>query len=382
MSSDLNRLRHAASGAGFRVTLDHVTSLDALAEPIDDPLDGSLEGPLEGHPETDDSLVWRRRARDIDPSRRRKRAPLFRDSTEEALGRIASESLAEAAESGLPMTYRPARFETVWLASSLRSFYDQELIVDVLAQVKGGKEANVYRCRAHPRAGGGLVAAKVYRPRRLRNLANDRLYREGRPVLTADGRPVKTTDHRILRAIGKKTAFGLEVKHTSWLMYEYATLEQLHRAGGAVPEPLGANENAILMGYRGDEREAAPTLQEVSLGRREARSLFAEALRNVELLLSLGLVHGDLSAYNILYWEGAITLIDFPQVTSVHGNPSARTILDRDLRRVGEYFARQGVRSDSARLAADLWERYGAKDYPEPQLDPDSLEEVDEDDED
>lgn len=172
------------------------------------------------------------------------------------------------------MTYQPARFEDGWLRSSLRSFYDQELIVDVVAQVKGGKEANVYRCRAHPRTGAELLAAKVYRPRQFRNLSNDQLYREGRSILTGDGRPARATDQRMTRALRKKTAFGVQIQHTSWLMYEYTTLERLNRAGGAVPKPIGANENALLMSYQGDARQAAPALQEIRLSRREAAPLF------------------------------------------------------------------------------------------------------------
>ena len=295
-----------------------------------------------------------------------RRRHAFRDSFEGEHGRIIS-SVGEAEEeAAYPMSYQPARFEGPWLRSSLRSFYDQELIADVLAQVKGGKEANVYRCRAHPHLGRELLAAKVYRPRQFRNLANDRLYREGREVLTASGQPVKPTDDRVMRAIGKKTPFGVQVQHTSWLMHEYTTLERLHRAGGAVPEPLAANENAILMGYQGDEKQAAPALQEVRLGKREAQKLFREVLRNVELLLQHGLVHGDLSAYNILYWEGRITLIDFPQVASVHANRNARAILERDVKRVCQYFARQGVPTDPVGIAERLWAPYGEKNYGEP----------------
>lgn len=311
---------------------------------------------------------WERRLRPHEPERRPRPKGLvaFRDSFEERRERLTPELTAGGEESGYAMTYQPARFEASWLRSSLRSFYDQELIVDVLAQVKGGKEANVYRCVAHPRTGAALLAAKVYRPRKFRNLANDRIYREGRPVLTVDGRPAKPTDNRIVRAIGKKTPFGVQVQHTSWLMHEYVTLQRLHRAGGAVPEPFGANENAILMGYQGDARRAAPTLQEVSLGRREARALFAEVLRNVELMLQHGIIHGDLSAYNVLYWAGRVTLIDFPQVSFVQANRNAPLILQRDVRRICEYFVRQGVRSDPGATFERLWERYGERDYGEP----------------
>jgi RIO kinase 1 len=117
--------------------------------------------------------------------------------------------------------------------------------------------------------------------------------------LTPDGRPVKRTDHRLMRALGKNTAFGKQVSHTSWLMYEFTTLQRLSELGAAVPKPVAANENAMLMANCGDKRQAAPTLSSVRLGAAEARQLFEEVLRNIALMLAQGLVHGDLSAYNI-----------------------------------------------------------------------------------
>ena len=261
-------------------------------------------------------------------------------------------------EGGFNTTYQPARYESEWLLASLRPFYDEHLISDVLAQVKGGKEASVYRCTAHPGIGAELLAAKVYRPRMFRNLRNDKLYREGRVVLTAEGRAVKRTDHRIMRALGKKTAFGAQVQHTSWLMYEYTTMERLYQAGGAVPRPVAVGENAILMSYYGDDRRAAPTLNEITLARKEAERLFQAVLGNIELLLQHGLIHGDLSAYNLLYWQGQVTLIDFPQVTAVRTNANAAFILQRDITRVCEYFARQGVACDPIAIMNDLWGRY------------------------
>lgn len=327
-----------------------------------------------------DALVeewWDPRWQGADSTMRRARRPIFRDTTEGRHGRVVDE-VADPG-TGYRMTYKPARFEEVWLRSSLRSFYEQEMIVDVVSQVKGGKEANVYRCQAHPRTGFDLLAAKVYRPRKFRNLANDRAYREGRPVLTGDGRPVKATDNRIIRALNKKAGFGVQVQHTSWLMYEVTTLQKLRQAGAAVPEVISANENAILMGYRGDAQGAAPALQEVRLKPTEARRLLAEVLRNVELLLQHGLVHGDLSAFNILYWQGDITLIDFPQVVDVHANRNAFPILQRDVRRVCEYFARQGVHRDPNAIAGTFWERYGEQDYGEPDVEDLDADEPEED---
>ncbi len=275
---------------------------------------------------------------------------------------IADLAATTGLEGGFTPTYKPARWEAVWLLDSLRPFYEQDQISDVEAQIKGGKEASVYRCVAHPSIGEGLLAAKVYRPRQFRNLRNDKMYREDRPILTADGRPVKRSDHRIMRAVGKKTAFGVQVTHTSWLMYEFTTMERLYRAGGAVPRPVAAGENAILMTYYGDRNLAAPTLNEISLARDEAGSLFDEVLRNIELMLRRGVIHGDLSAYNILYWEGKVVLIDFPQITDSFTNRHAREILQRDIERVCEYFRRQGVRSDATALLNDLWTRHVRED--------------------
>jgi RIO kinase 1 len=303
---------------------------------------------------------WGGYAERYDPSFERERGPRKAKSPAKRPPRIEDVAEARGLEAGFHISYHPARFEKIWLEDSLRSFFDQELITDVVANVKGGKEASVYRCVGHPTTGAPLLAVKVYRPRQFRNLRNDAMYKEGRAVLTADGRAAKNTDHRLLRALGKKTTFGQQVSHTSWLMYEYTTLERLHAAGAAVPKPYAVNDNALLMSYHGDERMAAPILQSVRLEKAEARALFDEVLRNVELMLQLGLIHGDLSGYNILYWEGAITLIDFPQVTNSHNNRSAHAILSRDIIRVCEYFATQGVRRDPAAITDDLWGRYVA----------------------
>jgi RIO kinase 1 len=257
------------------------------------------------------------------------------------------------------LTYKPSRHERVWLLESLRPFYEQGLITDVQALVKGGKEASVYRCAAAPVLGIPYIAAKVYRPRQFRNLRNDSLYRNGRPVLTADGRQVKNSDTRIMRALGKKSDFGVAVQHTSWLMYEYTTLDSLLQKGARVPKPYASAENALLMEYVGDGEQPAPTLIEVKLEPDEAKPLFDEVMRNIEVMLANDLIHGDLSAYNILYWEGNVTLIDFPQVTLRRSNPEAFAIFERDVTRVCDYFSRQGiVTDDPSERAARLWKKY------------------------
>ncbi len=261
-------------------------------------------------------------------------------------------------EGGFETTYVPGLFEEGWLLQSLRMFYDMDYVSDVLGRVRGGKEASVYRCAATPKTGVELAAAKVYRPRMFRNLRNDKTYREGRRHLKANGKAVKATDHRLMRAIGKKTRMGVQVEHTSWLMYEYNTLQTLYEVGASVPKPLAASDNAILMGYCGDSDMAAPTLNAVTLDDGEAEPLFAEVMRNIELMLQQGLIHGDLSAYNILYWNGEVTLIDFPQVVEYQRNTNAYMILRRDILRVCEYFASQGYEQDAQTLTDQLWNEY------------------------
>lgn len=254
-------------------------------------------------------------------------------------------------------TYKAARFEEWWLLESLGDFYEHKWISDVLHRLKGGKEASVYLCRGSDAADGRLVAAKVYRPRMLRNLKNDAMYRTGRIDLDQDGNALfKEAD---VNAIVKRTKYGEELRHQSWIAYEFKTLETLYEAGADVPKPYAMEKNAILMQYIGDESRAAPQLNTVGLGRDEARQLFDRVVLDLNLLLDHQRIHGDLSAYNILYWAGNLTLIDFPQVVQPDMNPSAWMIFLRDVTRICQYFDAQGVKCDGRRLATELWTSHG-----------------------
>ena len=278
-------------------------------------------------------------------------------------------------------TYPASRFERTWLLDSLGSFYTNGWIADVLRIVKGGKEASVYLCQGAPAAGNELVAAKVYRPRSLRNLRNDHLYREGRANLDAEGREI--FDDGMLHAMRQKTRYGQELLHTSWIEHEVATLKRLLQVGADVPKVYTSDHNAILMSYIGENGMPAPALNEINLEPEEVVPLFERTLHNIELMLANQRIHGDLSAYNILYWEGAITLIDFPQAIHPEQNRSAYKIFERDVVRVCEYFAAQqpdgwgtGARSASPlrprKLAADLWTAHRYRILPE--IDPAMLD--------
>jgi RIO kinase 1 len=114
-----------------------------------------------------------------------------------------------------------------------------------------------------------------------------------------------------------------------------------------------------MMEYIGDLVQPAPTLNTIRLTLGEARELFDRVVLNLNLLLANQRIHGDLSAYNILYWDGDITLIDFPQVVQPEANPSAWLIFQRDVTRICQYFVAQGVKTNPRKLAADLWTSHG-----------------------
>ena len=189
------------------------------------------------------------------------------------------------------------------------------------------------------------------------------LYREGRENLDDEGRVV--LDDGKLKAMRQRTQYGQDLLHQSWIAYEFTAMQTLHAAGADVPEPYTMAGNAILMGHIGDFDEAAPTLNEIDLDRKEARSIFERVIHNLDILLANDVVHGDLSAYNILYWGGDIALIDFPQVISPKINRNAFRIFERDVTRVCEYFSGQRVEIDPYKLARKLWTAHGLRLRPD-----------------
>jgi len=254
-------------------------------------------------------------------------------------------------------TYKAARFEEAWLLDSLVEIANHQKISDVLRKVKAGKEASVYLCKSGEEIDAPYVAAKIYRPRSLRNLKNDAQYRVGRVDLDEDGAALwKRAD---VDAIAKRSSYGEEIRHHSWIAYEFTTMELLYAAGADVPKPYAMEKNAIVMDFVGDAATAAPVLSAVDLDVSEARVLLDRVVHNVEIMLANNRIHGDLYAYNILYWDGDIKLIDFPQVVLPEGNPAAWNIFQRDVIRVCDYFSAQGVHCDARKIAADLWTARG-----------------------
>lgn len=251
--------------------------------------------------------------------------------------------------------------ERAWIREHLASFYEKELIIDVVRRVKAGKEATVYTCSAHPSTGKAFFAAKLYRQRSLRSSKNTGLYQQGRTLLDEDGNAAKRKG-RLDKAIGQKSARGKAAAQTSWIMHEFTLLQALHARGADVPEPIEHADQALLMEFIGEGEDAAPTLNDVEIESTEAQRLFERVIFNVELLLEMGWAHGDLSPFNILNHRGRVVLIDFPQVVDCRSNPRARAIFQRDIERVAAYFERFGWSVDARQLAGELWSRHIAEE--------------------
>jgi RIO kinase 1 len=252
-------------------------------------------------------------------------------------------------------TYTPTDPERIYLIESLGAFFEDQWLSDILYKVRVGKEATCYCCRAHPETGMDLIAAKVYRPGALRAMRNDWYYRIGRELNTG-GRGVAYRG-RVQRALKKHTRFGKQVERISWSSNEFTLLTKLHGLGADVPKPLASSENAILMEFLGDEVRGAPTLHMVRLDPTEARSLFDRIMGNITLMLREYIVHADLSAHNILYWNGSACVIDMPQAILADRHPGAFELLARDVDRACQYFKKQGVDCDPIAISIDLWNR-------------------------
>ena len=236
-----------------------------------------------------------------------------------------------------------------WILSSLTSFYNANLITDVLRELRSGKEATVYLCRAHPGTDKEYLAAKIYRPRIFRSLKNDAVYRNNRH---------NVVDRRLRKATQNNTRLGRAVRVDNWIRYEYQTQCMVYDAGCDVPKPVGQYGNAVLMEYIGDEAAPAPMLRHVSIRPEEARIAFDRLIDNIRLFLSCDRIHGDLSPYNILYWRGEMKIIDFAQAVDARAEQDVLPLLFRDVNHVARYFTQHGLTLDPDSLARKLWSRY------------------------
>ena len=238
------------------------------------------------------------------------------------------------------------------LLAHLTPLIEDKLIEEVIRPIKSGKEAVVYCCRAHESLGGELIAAKIYRPVERRSFKRDAIYQQGRE---RGARP----DARTLRALGKKTKRGRLHKFSAWIAHEMRTMTLLYQANADVPEPIERMGPVILMQYFGDEQAPAPVLVNVTLDADEVTTIYQQILRNVELFLVQHRVHADLSAYNMLYVDDHIVIIDFPQAVDPRYNDDAFDLLVRDLKNVNTFFKDYEIEVvDPFYHTLDLWRKH------------------------
>jgi len=201
---------------------------------------------------------------------------------------------------------------------ALQALIEDGVIDEVLRPLKSGKEAAVYVVRC----GEQVRCAKVYKDMAQRSFQQRVQYQEGR----------KVRGSREARAIGKASKYGRRQQETAWKNTEVDALYRLRDAGVRVPEPHGYFHGVLVMELVTDSAGfSAPRLGEVELDADEARSFHRILVRQVVRMLCCGLIHGDLSAYNVLVGEHGPVVIDFPQVVDAGGNNAARAMLLRDV---------------------------------------------------
>jgi RIO kinase 1 len=216
-----------------------------------------------------------------------------------------------------------------WLADAPYEDHD-------LGVLKAGKESEVYLVSRTGPTRTCLMAEKRFKPRLQRGFRNDYQY------VGVWGEGTRHED----RAMKKRTRFGQEFLQWKWMAHEWATLRRLHDAGVTVPPPVEQVENGYRMAFIGDGDRAAPRLSDVDLDLLTARRVWRELQREVRRMLDAELVHGDLSAFNVLWWHQRAVIIDFSQAVDAVTHPAARDLLRRDVERTAAYFRRQGVAID------------------------------------
>ena len=231
---------------------------------------------------------------------------------------------------------------------ALQGLLEARHIDEVLFPLKSGKEATVYVTRKNGGDAPRLLAAKVYRDLQHRSFRRDGIYRTGWVV----------DDERLARAIAGKTRTGREALFGMWVGEEAQMLRRARSAGADVPAVVTATSSVILMEYLGDEEVRAPALAELQLTPEEAEEVFAQVMAGLTALLRANVIHADLSAYNVLCWEGRAVLIDFPQAVDARKNRNAQELLARDVANLCTYFRRQGYECDAERLARELWDAW------------------------
>lgn len=226
--------------------------------------------------------------------------------------------------------------------TGLQELIDDGVIDEVLRPLKSGKEASVYVVRS----GEQVRCAKVYKDMAQRSFQQRVRYQEGR----------KVRGSRQARAIGKASKFGRKEAEAAWKNAEVDALYLLADAGVRVPRPHGYFNGVLVMDLVTDaDGQSAPRLGEVELSADTARDYHRILVRQVVRMLCAGLIHGDLSPYNVLVAPDGPVIIDLPQVVSASGNNAARTMLRRDVGNITISLARFAPELLDTYYAEEMW---------------------------
>ncbi len=216
------------------------------------------------------------------------------------------------------------------------------LVDEVVRPLMSGKEADVFAVRC----GEEIRCAKVYKEAGKRAFKNAVQYREGR----------KVQNSRRARAMEKGSRFGRSQQEEIWQTTEVDALRTLHRAGVRVPHPYGCYEGVLLMELITDgDGNVAPRLGDVSLTPERAREDHAVMMRYVTRMLCAGLVHGDLSEFNVLVNEDGPVIIDLPQVVDASANNNAERFFVRDVDNITAHYGQYAHELKDTRYDGEIW---------------------------
>jgi RIO kinase 1 len=224
----------------------------------------------------------------------------------------------------------------------LQPLIDDGVIDEVLRSLRSGKEATVYVVRS----GTHIRCAKVYRDMAQRSFQSRAQYQEGR----------KVRGSREARAMGKSTRFGRREQESAWKNAEVDALYRLVAADVRVPRPYGYFNDVLLMELVTDGAgNPAPRLGEVDLPPETAHEYHRLLIRQIVRMLSIGLIHGDLSEFNVLVAADGPVIIDLPQVVNAAGNNGARAMLERDVNNIRGTLGRFAPELLETEFAREMW---------------------------
>jgi len=232
---------------------------------------------------------------------------------------------------------------------SIESLVRDGLVDEVIRPLKSGKEAAVYVVLSE----GEIRCAKVYKDVNKRGFHKQAQYQEGR----------KVRNSRQARAMEKNTRFGRQQQEEVWQNAEVDALYRLAAAGVRVPKPYNFVEGVLLMELVTDENgSAAPRLNDLELSREQALEYHGLLIKEVVRMLCAGLVHGDLSEYNILVDANGPVIIDLPQAVDAAANNNAARMLERDVDNLADYFGRFAPELLATAYGKEIWKLYESGD--------------------